>query len=95
MRAGWFVLEPYIVPSLFQKYPTAVDEWTLSQAIANDTSSGGLQAVLEDHYNTFIVRVCDVHSAPAINFVADRGGLHSDRGRGPKLGSHSNTLLGD
>lgn len=57
-RVGWFVLEPFIAPSLFQKYPEAVDEWTLSQLIANDTSSGGLQAVLENHYNTFIVRRC-------------------------------------
>ena len=30
---GLFVLEPFIVPSMFQPYPSAVDEWTLSQAI--------------------------------------------------------------
>ena len=53
------MLEPFISPSLYQKYqsstPQAVDEWTLSQAMAADTSSGGgLQAQLEDHYNTFI-----------------------------------------
>ena len=30
---GLFVLEPFIVPDMFQPYPDAVDEWTLSQAI--------------------------------------------------------------
>jgi hypothetical protein len=51
---GWLVMEPFITPSYYQKYPTAVDEWTLSVAMAADTASGGLQQ-LEDHYNTFIV----------------------------------------
>ena len=56
---GLFVLEPFIVPSLFQKYQNtsiqAIDEWTLSQAMAADTSSsGGLSNQLEEHYNTFI-----------------------------------------
>ena len=52
---GWFVLEPFITPALFQKYqPQAVDEWTLSTAMAADTSSGGLSQ-LETHYQTFIV----------------------------------------
>lgn len=49
----------YSAPALFEKYlsnPTPpVDEWTLSQAMAADTSSGGLKQ-LEDHYKTFIVR---------------------------------------
>ncbi|KAF7321125.1 Glycoside hydrolase family 5 protein [Mycena chlorophos] len=48
---GWFVLEPFIVPSLFQKYPSAVDEWTLTTLMAAD---GSLESTLEDHYNTFI-----------------------------------------
>ncbi|KAF9030182.1 putative ectomycorrhiza-upregulated exo-beta-1,3-glucanase GH5 [Hymenopellis radicata] len=43
---GWFVLEPFITPALFDKYPGAVDEWTFSQAMGD--------GVLEDHYNTFI-----------------------------------------
>ncbi|KAI0042651.1 glycoside hydrolase family 5 protein, partial [Auriscalpium vulgare] len=52
---GLFVLEPFISPALFQKYPGTVDEWTLSEAMAADTSSGGgLQAQLEQHYDTFI-----------------------------------------
>ncbi|KAG6333841.1 hypothetical protein ID866_5246 [Astraeus odoratus] len=50
---GLFVLEPFIVPALFQKYPGSVDEWTLSQLMAADTANGGLNQ-LEDHYNTFI-----------------------------------------
>jgi hypothetical protein len=52
---GWFVLEPFITPSLFQKYqPAAVDEWTISTAMAADTASGGLSQ-LENHYKTFMV----------------------------------------
>ncbi|TFK68459.1 glycoside hydrolase [Pluteus cervinus] len=51
---GWFVLEPFISPALFQKYPGASDEWTLSTAMAADTSAGGGLQQLEDHYNTFI-----------------------------------------
>ncbi|KAF9525007.1 glycoside hydrolase superfamily [Crepidotus variabilis] len=50
---GWFVLEPFISPALFQKYPGAVDEWTLSTLMAADTANGGLNQ-LEDHYKTFI-----------------------------------------
>ena len=66
---GLFVLEPFISPALYQKYPTAVDEWTLSQAMAADTSSGGgLQPQLEAHYDTFIVsRTSDVSSFIALN----------------------------
>ena len=53
---GWFVLEPFITPTLFQKYPGAVDEWTLSTLMAADTSPGGGLGQIEDHYKTFIVR---------------------------------------
>lgn len=52
---GWFVLEPFISPALFQKYPTAVDEWSLSTLMTADTANGGL-GQLEQHYDTFIVR---------------------------------------
>jgi len=54
---GWFSLEPFITPSFFQKYAPAGDEWDVSVAMANDTTSGGLQAQMENHYNTFIVGV--------------------------------------
>lgn len=50
---GLFVMEPFITPSLYQKYPGAVDEWTLSTMMAADTANGGLDQ-LEEHYNTFI-----------------------------------------
>ena len=53
---GWFVLEPFITPTLYQKYPGAVDEWTLSTLMAADTGPGGGLSQLETHYNTFIVR---------------------------------------
>ncbi|RXW23184.1 hypothetical protein EST38_g2666 [Candolleomyces aberdarensis] len=51
--AGLFVLEPLISPSLFQRYPQAVDEWSLSVAMSNDPASGGLGQI-EAHYKTFI-----------------------------------------
>ena len=51
---GWFVLEPFIAPALYQKYPGAVDEWTLSENMRSDTAGGGISQ-LEDHYKTFIV----------------------------------------
>ena len=50
---GLFVLEPFISPTLYQKYPGSIDEWTLSTLMAADTASGGLNQI-EDHYNTFI-----------------------------------------
>jgi glucan 1,3-beta-glucosidase len=50
----YLILSQFISPALYQKYPGAVDEWTLSQAMAQDTASGGLNQ-LEDHYKTFIV----------------------------------------
>lgn len=53
---GWLVLEPFITPSLYQKYPGAVDEWTLHTLMAQDTSPGGGLGQLEEHYKTFIVR---------------------------------------
>ena len=54
---GWFVLEPFISPSLYQRYAAAgaVDEWTISTLMAADTANGGLNQ-LEQHYDTFIVR---------------------------------------
>ncbi|RPD70874.1 glycoside hydrolase [Lentinus tigrinus ALCF2SS1-7] len=45
---GLFVLEPFIVPSLYEQNVGAVDEWTLSQLLGDK-----LQQTLEDHYNTF------------------------------------------
>jgi len=51
---GWLVLEPFISPSLYQRYPGAVDEFTLSTLMAADTANGGLKQ-LEQHYDTFIV----------------------------------------
>ncbi|KAJ7683958.1 glycoside hydrolase superfamily, partial [Mycena rosella] len=51
---GLFVMEPFITPSYYERYsPTAIDEWTLSVAMANDTANGGL-GQLETHYDTFI-----------------------------------------
>lgn len=51
------MLEPFISPSLYQRYAAAgaVDEWTISTLMAADTANGGLNQ-LEQHYDTFIVR---------------------------------------
>ncbi|KAG8863719.1 hypothetical protein FRB96_007556 [Tulasnella sp. 330] len=50
---GWLNTEPFISPALYEPfYPNAVDEYTLSQLLAN--SSSGLQGALEEHYATFI-----------------------------------------
>ncbi|KAJ2933535.1 hypothetical protein H1R20_g3545, partial [Candolleomyces eurysporus] len=51
--AGLFVLEPLVSPSLYQRYPQAVDEWSLSIAMSNDPAGGGLGQI-EEHYKTFI-----------------------------------------
>ena len=52
--------EPFIAPSLYEKYQTgtiiAVDEWTLSQAMRADISGGGISQ-LEKHYQEFIVNM--------------------------------------
>ncbi|KAF5374698.1 hypothetical protein D9615_008928 [Tricholomella constricta] len=50
---GLFVLEPFISPAPFQKYPGSVDEWTLSTMMRADTANGGINQ-LEEHYDTFI-----------------------------------------
>ncbi|OSC98799.1 glycoside hydrolase family 5 protein [Trametes coccinea BRFM310] len=50
---GLFVLEPFIVPALYEANPGSVDEWTLSTLLAQK-GEGQLQSALEDHYNTFI-----------------------------------------
>lgn len=50
---GLFVIEPFIVPSLFEQNAGTVDEWTLSQALSAK-GADVLQQTIEDHYNTFI-----------------------------------------
>ncbi|KAF9783831.1 glycoside hydrolase family 5 protein [Thelephora terrestris] len=67
---GWFVLEPFISPALYQKYGgAAVDEWTLSTLMAADTASGGLNQ-LEQHYDTFVTEIDFAEIAGAgINWI--------------------------
>ncbi len=52
---GLFVLEPFIVPALYEQAQAAgvhvVDEWTLSAALLR---KGQLPQALEEHYSTFI-----------------------------------------
>ncbi|KAJ7440499.1 hypothetical protein B0H11DRAFT_2292887 [Mycena galericulata] len=42
----------FITPALFQPYPSAADEYTLSTLMAAD---GTLQSTMENHYDTFTV----------------------------------------
>ncbi|TFK19431.1 glycoside hydrolase [Coprinopsis marcescibilis] len=66
---GLFVLEPFISPALFQRYPGATDEWSLSLMMAADTANGGLNQ-LEQHYATFITEkdIADIAGA-GLNWV--------------------------
>ena len=93
---GLFVLEPFISPALFQKYPAAVDEWTLSQLMAADTANGGLSQ-LEDHYKTFIVSEgCFVLNCPINSDTLIDGTRYCGNRRGwIELGQGSHSLLGD
>lgn len=50
---GWFVLEPWITPSIFQPWATSmtvVDEYTYTQTLGKDAAS----AALTNHWNTWI-----------------------------------------
>jgi len=66
---GWLVLEPFIVPSLFEPFVNAaspaVDEWTLCQALGTKAAS-----TIENHYKTFITEkdFADIASA-GLNWV--------------------------
>ncbi|KAF9002759.1 glycoside hydrolase superfamily [Cyathus striatus] len=66
---GWLVLEPFITPDIFQRYPTAVDEFTLSQLMAADQANGGLDQI-ESHYDTFITEqdIAEIAGA-GLNFL--------------------------
>ena len=51
---GWFVLEPWITPSIFEatNNNAVVDEFTLTQALGQDAAS----SVLTNHWNTWITQ---------------------------------------
>ncbi|RPD66329.1 glycoside hydrolase [Lentinus tigrinus ALCF2SS1-7] len=67
---GWLVTEPFIVPSLYEKYVNtstpAFDEWDLTTNMAAD----GSLSDLENHYKTFITEkdFADI-AAAGLNFV--------------------------
>ena len=49
---GWLSIEPFIAPSLFDKYPASegiVDEWSLCQKLGRSAPS-----VIEQHYASFV-----------------------------------------
>jgi hypothetical protein len=93
---GWLVLEPFITPALYQKYPNAIDEWTLHTLMAADTAGGGINQI-EEHYKTFIVRLLSFAHAVAIantRGMPDRGRLRSDRWRRTQLDTSTYPVLG-
>ncbi|KAJ2912465.1 hypothetical protein MD484_g7948, partial [Candolleomyces efflorescens] len=66
---GWLVMEPFISPEIFQRYPGVRDEFSLSQAMAADAANGGLSQI-EEHYQTFITEVDIAEIAAAgLNFL--------------------------
>ncbi|KAJ4347498.1 hypothetical protein N0V95_005372 [Ascochyta clinopodiicola] len=48
---GWFVLEPWITPSIFEGN-SAVDEWTLTEMLGKDAAKSKLQ----NHWNSWITQ---------------------------------------
>ena len=63
---GWFVLEPWITPSIFQAEPDwVVDEYTLCQ-----NQGGNAYNILSNHWNTWITQ-SDIQeiAAAGLNFV--------------------------
>ncbi|KXN65526.1 glycoside hydrolase family 5 protein, partial [Conidiobolus coronatus NRRL 28638] len=50
---GWLVLEPFITPSLFERFDPedkVIDEWTMCAKLGRDEC----RKVLEKHYNEFL-----------------------------------------
>jgi glucan 1,3-beta-glucosidase len=65
---GWFVLEPFITPGIFQKYPGSEDEHSLTTMMR----AAGTLDELEEHYKTFIVRRSVYAHLPRAEFVIRR-----------------------
>ncbi|KAI0709645.1 glycoside hydrolase superfamily [Cerioporus squamosus] len=52
---GWLVLQPYIVPALFEKYENVTsNSYPPCVVMRNDTSSTGGIDQIEQHYSTFV-----------------------------------------
>ncbi|UZJ56084.1 hypothetical protein CBS101457_005404 [Exobasidium rhododendri] len=57
---GWLVLEPFIVPSLFEKYENTstqtyvVDEYTLMEQWIKEGGTAQVETMMRAHYDTFI-----------------------------------------
>ncbi|KDQ59273.1 glycoside hydrolase family 5 protein [Jaapia argillacea MUCL 33604] len=65
---GWFVLEPWITPSIFQNTnnPAIVDEYTFGQMQDYNTALG----ILQNHWNTWITEADFIAiNAAGLNFV--------------------------
>lgn len=54
---GWLILEPFITPSYFSKYPLSkgvVDEWSLTEYVNSTEGTDAMVDLLENHYATFV-----------------------------------------
>jgi glucan 1,3-beta-glucosidase len=54
---GWLILEPFITPSFFSKYPLSqgvVDEWSLTNYVNSTEGMDAVVELLENHYATFV-----------------------------------------
>ena len=49
---GWFVLEPWITPSMFSEGDSVVDEYTYTQKLGKSQA----QSNLENHWNSWITQ---------------------------------------
>ena len=92
--AGLFVLEPFISPSLFQRYPQAIDEWSLSIAMSNDSENGGLGRI-EEHYKAFIVSRLRTDHRLLTRIFADRERYRRDCRGWSDLGPITYRILGN
>lgn len=85
-------------PALFEPYANssypAVDEWTLSYNLMNETSQGGLKGVMTNHYETFIVGVSYTHCVVDTHLRLDRTRLRRDCRCWPQPCPHPHWLLG-
>lgn len=66
---GWFVLEPFITPDLFQRFNGSRDEYELSVAM-REGADGGI-GELEEHYRTFIVSDVVLWRCMMVTFLVD------------------------
>lgn len=95
LSSRWLVLEPFIVPGMFEPFnsdsndPTAqnnaIDEWTLCEQLGSN-----LTTAMTEHYDTFIVSCCSpscLCSKPKLIETSDEDRLRKISLKSPLLDS--------